>query len=207
MTMKYKSVLMGSGMLAVFFYVLHVVTGSLLWKAYNQLQQPISDLTASGAPDRELLIVFTSVYNALALIFALSFGILEGKKYNRFVFWGAVSFIMVNCISVLYGFFPEDLPGREQSFLGTMHIVITALIVPFTILSPLLIGLGFIKDKSWKRFGYFSFVTGILICIFGGATAIFFINKLPYFGLVERLNIAVLQLWIFCFSLRLCTQN
>lgn len=201
--MTQKKILMMSGMIAVGFYVLHVVTGGLLWHGYSHLQQPISDLTASGAPNRSLLQIFTILYGVLALLFALSFTIFESRNHSRIVFTGGIFFIILHCISLSYGLFPEDLHDTGVTFTGIMHIVITILIVPFTILTPVLIGSGLLKEKAWKRFGILSIVTSILIFIFGGTTAAFYANKLPYFGLVERLNIGILQLWMFCFSWKL----
>jgi len=195
--------LMFSGMLSILFYVLHVVIGGIKWKGYSHLQQPISDLTATGAPNRTMMLTLTTIYGLLALLFAVSFTILKSREYNPLVFWGGVTFIVLHLVSVLYPIFPQDLPGIKTTFKGEMHILITALIVPFTILTPFLIGFGFISEPLWHTFGVYSIVTGILILVFGGITAIFYAKKLPYFGLVERLNIGALQVWTFIFSLQL----
>ncbi len=195
--------LMLSGMLAIVFYVVHVVIGGIKWKGYSHLQQPISDLTATGAPNRNLILSLTAIYGLLALIFAISFTILKSREHNPLVFWGGVTFIVLHLVSVLYPIFPQDLPGAETTLRGRMHILITALIVPFTILTPFLIGFGFISEPLWHTFGVYSIITGILILVFGGTTAIFYAKKLPYFGLVERLNIGALQVWTFIFSLQL----
>lgn len=203
----HKKLLYLTGAIAVLFYLIHVVAGGLLWKEYNHLQQPISDLTATGAPNRILMLILTTVYGVLALIFAFSFTLFESKKHHRIVIWGGFSFIMMHFVSILYVLFPQDLPGYETTFTGTMHLVITALIVPFTILSPFLVGFGLIKEPKWKSFGYYSIITGFLILIFGSLCGIFFTNKLPYFGWVERMNIGTLQLWTLIFSLKLYTAK
>jgi len=198
-----KKWILKSGMIAVAIYFLHVVLGGLLWKEYSHLQQPISDLTATGAPNRMFLLALTNFYGILALIFAGSFTIFESKKYNRLIFWGGLSFILLHIVSISYSFFPQDLPGVEISFKGRMHLLVTILIVPFTILTPLLIGFGFRKEKVWETFGNFSVICGILILIFGGLTGYFFANQLPYFGLVERINIGTIQIWTFVLSYKL----
>lgn len=195
-----KTTSLSTGMLAVVVYLAHVLFGGYLWESYSHLQQPISDLTATGAPNRDLLLALTNIYGILALIFAVSFTIFEGRKYNKLVLWGGISFILLHMVSISYGFFPQDLPGSTTTFAGTMHLVVTALIVPFTILSPLFIGFGLKKEQRLKRLGKYSIITGILIFIFGGLTGIFFANKLPCFGLVERLNIGTLQVWTFVLS-------
>jgi len=203
MNLIVNQALMLSGMLSVVFYVLHVVIGGIKWKGYSHLQQPISDLTATGAPNRNLMLSLTTIYGFLALLFAVSFTILKSGEHHSLVFWGGISFIVLHIVSVLYLIFPQDLPGTKTTLKGRMHILITALIVPFTILTPFLMGFGFISEPQWNTFGIYSIITGILILVFGGTTAIFYAKKLPYFGLVERLNIGALQLWTFVFSLEL----
>jgi len=200
MKLNFKAIIFKSGMLAVVFYLFHVLLGGFFWKDYSHLQQPISDLTASGAPNRDILLVLTNIYGVLALIFALSFTIIESRKQQRLVFWGGISFVLMHIVSISYGFFPQDLPGSETTITGTMHLVVTALIVPFTILSPFLIGFGFRKSHERRLLGNFSIVCGALIFVLGGLSGLFYANHLPYFGLVERLNIGTLQVWTFILS-------
>lgn len=201
-----KKLLFSTGMMAVLFYVLHIILGGMLWKGYNHLQQPISDLTAASAPNRELMLMFTTIYGLLVIIFALSFTILESRKHSKSVFYGSILLSVMCLISITYGLFPEDLPNQEVTFFGSMHIIITAIIVPFTILAPILIGVGLKREKKWKPLGIYSITTGFLILIFGSLCAVFFINKLPRFGLLERINMGVLQAWLFIFSLKLSTK-
>lgn len=194
-------------MVSVCLYILHVVLGGILWKGYSHLQQPISDLTAMGAPNRPLLQFIASLYGIFALLFAGTVAFSEGRKQHKLVFWGSITFMILHILSLSYGFFPEDLPNTKATFWGTMHIVVTALIVPFTIATPLLFGLGFRHELRWKSFGRFSILAGLLIICFGGLAAFFFANKLPYFGLIERLTIGVLQVWTFYFSFTLYSSQ
>jgi len=203
MIRKSNNILLFSGVLAVIVYLLHVMIGGMLWQGYSHLQQPISDLTATGAPNRFLMLLFTNIYGGLALIFAVSFTFFVRKERHKLVFFGGISFIILHLVSISYSFFPQDLPGAELSFAGMMHLVVTVLIVPFTILTPLLIGIGLKKEKEWKTIGNFSIVCSLLIILFGGLSGYFFAKGLPYFGLVERLNIGTLQIWTFILSYKL----
>jgi hypothetical protein len=114
---------------------------------------------------------------------------------------GMITFIAMHLVSLSYGLFPQDLPGSAITFAGTMHLVVTGLIVPLTICSPLLIGLGLRKISRFRKFGVYSIITSIILFFAGGTTAMLFANKLPYFGLFERINIGSLQLWMMVFSL------
>ncbi|MCE1199295.1 MAG: DUF998 domain-containing protein, partial [Marinilabiliales bacterium] len=195
------------GMVAVMIYGIHVWVGGLLWKGYDPLQQPISDLTATGAPNRVLLLWLTSVYGVLALLFAISLVASADRRRHPFVFWGGLSFVLLHGVSISYNFFPQDLPGSPATFAGTMHLVVTGLIVPFTLLSPFLIGSGLVQTRLHKRLGQFSILCGLLILAFGTATALFFVRHLPYFGLVERMNIGTLQIWTFVLSYQLTRHH
>ena len=195
------------GALGVFAYVVHVVLGGFLWEGYRHLHQPISDLTAQGAPDRFLLSVITFVYGVFSIVFAASAYIVIKRFAPKISRIGILLFLAMHVISITYGLFPQDLPGAPMTFTGVMHLVITALIVPLTILAPLLVGIGLRKVKGFESYGKYSVITGILILIAGGSAALFFANQWPYFGLVERINIGVLQLWMLVTSIRLFTMK
>ncbi|MGM0898587.1 MAG: DUF998 domain-containing protein [Bacillota bacterium] len=195
------------GAIAVFLYVLHVLLGGWLWEGYRHLHQPISDLTAQGAPDRGMLTAITVLYGICSIIFAASaYAVFKGfaPKISRA---GMLVFLAMHLVSITYGLFPQDPPGAPLTFTGMMHLAVTALIVPLTILAPLLVGIGLRKVHGFKNYGRYSLVTGVFILIAGGTTAIFFAQGWPYFGLVERLNIGALQLWMLVSSLMLFTMK
>lgn len=199
--------LTGLGMLGVAFYALHVILGGFLWQGYNHLMQPISDLTASGAPDRALLNNFTMLYSILCIVAVFSAYMYTRKSVPRIASAGLLVLLAMHIVSLSYRFFPEDLAGAPASFLGTMHIVVTFLIVPLTILSPFFIGAGLRRVDGLRGFGLYSLVTGIVIFLAGGTAAMFFAQKLPYFGLVERINMSALQVWTFILCLRLFSSR
>jgi hypothetical protein len=191
------------GMVAVAAYILHVVLGGILWNGYNHLMQPISDLTATGAPDRALLQTILWFYAFPAILFGLCAYLYLRSFAPKVAQAGMLLYLIMQIVSFSYNFFPEDLAGSPATFLGTMHLAVTSLIIPLTILAPILIGAGFRRLEGFKGFGTYSIVTGILIFIFGGTTAMFFALQLPYFGTVERLNIGTLQVWTFLTALKL----
>jgi len=198
-----KRILLLCGALAALAYAAHVVVGGLLWDGYSHLMQPISDLTATGVPDRVPLGIILYAYS----LFALVFGVVMLGRFRglglKMAAWGAALYIVMQLVSLSYSFFPEDLPGSAVTFLGTMHLVVTGIIVPFTIGAPIVTGLGMRKAARLALAGWFSVACGILILFAGGASALFFARKLPYFGLVERINIGTLQTWTFVLSVAL----
>ena len=196
-----------SGMAAVAAYVLHVVLGGFLWQGYSHLQQPISDLTATGAPDAALLNDILLAYAIPAILFGLSAFMYLRHFAPKTARAGMLLYMIMQLVSFSYRFFPEDLPGAALTFSGLMHIVVTFAIVPLTILAPILLGAGLRKLERFRRFGTFSIVAGIVIFAAGGTSTVFFANHLPFFGLVERINIGTLQLWTFLAALKLVTAD
>ncbi len=190
-----------TGAIASIIYISHVIIGSILWKDYKHLSQSISDLTAIGAPNR----VFLSRIIYFYAIFSLFFSLILLKNYNisKSFRVGTYLFFIMQIISLAYSFFPQDSLGSQITFKGFMHLFITALIIPLTILAPIFIGVGLKNEKELYILGNISVLCGILIFIFGGLTAIFFVKKNPFRGLMEKINIGILQVWIFLLSISL----
>lgn len=195
--------MVGLGTLAVLFYVSHVIIGGFLWDAYSHFNRPISDLTASGAPNRGLLSAFTILYGVLSVVFTVGAYLVLKRIAPKLSQTGMLIFLFMHSLSLLYNFFPQDLPGSDLTFRGLMHILITILIIPLTILSPILVGLGLRKTKNFYVYSYFSLATGLVILLSGVLAAIFIANDWAYFGVVQRINIGSLQLWMLVTSLKL----
>ena len=192
-----------AGFIGVVFYLLHVLIGGILWQGYNHLQQPISDLTGSGAPNRSILLVLTTAYGLCCLFFAVNLIVYSKRHFNSTVLIGAIIFFSMHLVSFFYNFFPEDMISSKPTFSGTMHIVLTIAIIPLSISAPVVMGIGFKRLSTMAHLGIYSIISCILIFIFGGTTAIFYANKLPFFGLAERVNIGVLQMWTAVISITL----
>ena len=195
------------GILSPFFYLLHIIIGSLLWKGYNQITQPISDLTATGAPNRELLSVFTTIYGLCGLIFAICAFIYLRQLKIKTINVSMLLLIAMFLVVFSYGFFPEDIPGTTLTFKGFMHLVVTGFVVPLAILSPLITGLGFRKLNNYKKLSIYSIGTSLIIFVSGGLSVAFMANKVPYFGIMERINIGSLELWLLVLALIIFTTD
>lgn len=82
-----------------------------------------------------------------------------------------------------------------------MHLAVTAAIVILTIASFFAIGLSLLKTNHFKAIGGFTWLCGMVIVSTGIATPIFMSEGIPVVGLVERINIFTLQLWVFVSSI------
>jgi hypothetical protein len=194
--MKTKKIIwiifLSSGILSVIFYTLHVVLGGMLWQDYNHITQAISDLTAAGAPDYELLRILTTIYGYLALLFSIVLLKLLWEHVSVLVKTGLVLlFIMEFCSSIGYGLFP--LNEETAVFQNTMHILVTAFVVLCAIGSMFFTGIGFIKTPGLKKLGIYTVISGVIITLSGAGTGIITGLGFQFIGLIERVNIFTLQ--------------
>ncbi len=190
-----------AGMVGPLAYLLHVVLGGALWPGYSHLMQPISDLTGAGAYDLALMNNILLLYGPPCIVFGFAAMMYLRSFAPKISQTGMLLYFLMQLVSILYNFFPQDVPG-VTTFAGTMHIAITFAIIPLTILAPIFVGVGIRKVAGWKGFGRYSIISGVILFIAGGTTAMIFANKLDYFGLVERINIGTLQLWTFIAAYR-----
>jgi len=100
-----------------------------------------------------------------------------------------------------YMFFPLSQAGFAGTFNDKMHLVVTILVVLFTIVSLILFFIGFLKTSNFKYLGIISICTFAALLI-----GVMLINKLPkiYFGIAERVNVysikiftGILSFWMF----------
>lgn len=195
-----------SGMVSSIVYVLHVFIGAILWNEYTSIKQPISDLTGEGAPNAELLRVFTGIYGILASFFAISLYVVLRNRVNRTSKNGIILLFVMEFTSLVgYSLFPLDKTHAGMTFQNTMHIIITGVVVITTIGSTFLIGMGFRKIQSMKKLGLFVIVCGVIITISGASTGFVVSMNIPILGVIERINIFTLQFMIFVMSY--CSVN
>ncbi len=194
-----------SGAIAALVYIAHVIMGGVLWVGYSHVKQTISELTGNGAPDAEMLRIFTLGYGILAVLFSTSLYVLFRKyKVDTIARFGAVLLLIMHTASLVgYGLFPLEQGGEVLTFGNFMHLAITAIVVIATVGALFAIGYGLWLTKNFKGIGVFTLVCAVVIVLAGIATPIVLNYDLPYAGLVERVTVFTLQLWTFVLSLYL----
>jgi hypothetical protein len=185
-------------------YVALYVTGGALRPGYNHISDSVSELLSPGAPNRALLSVIQLIYALLHILFGI--GVLlfiQASEHNALVGRiGAWAIIAVGVATIGTAIYPQDAAGAPATTAGQVHkILVFGGLVPFSILSTLLVGLWFRRAGIAPGFALYSFVTVGLIVLMGGlggATA-----ETPYAGLVERIAALVIHLWLFLLAVKL----
>ena len=196
-----KAAILGAASAGV--YVLHVLLGGFLWDGYSHIEQTISELTGSGAPNAEWLRVLTVLYGVLAVAFSVVVYLLFEKYHvHRAARIGSVLLVLMHFTSLFgYALFPLEDNGAVLNMNNMMHLAVTAAIVILTVAAIFSIGFGLLKTRYFKAMGVFTVVCGLVLILSGIATPVVLNNGVPVAGLVERINIFTLQLWMFVLSI------
>ncbi len=189
------------GMVGVIAYLTHTGLGRILWSEYNPITTDISSLTAAGAPNRELLLVFTYIYGISMILFITGLLIKSFRKYHSSVKIGYIIMIIMQIVSFVgYSLFPLSGDKTVMNFQNILHIIVTVIVVFTTIISGYFLAFGYIKQEKKPILGKFILVMAIIITIAGMTNPICINMKLNILGLTERIVIYSLQLMLFIIS-------
>ncbi len=66
-----REIIMVMAVMAVIAYFLHVILGTLAYPDYDTLRQPVSDLTACGAPSEHVARLYSNLYGLLTSLVSI----------------------------------------------------------------------------------------------------------------------------------------
>lgn len=194
------------GIIAPIIYVTFVIIGGAITPGYSHTAQAISELTATGSPQKLLLDSLFSTYNLMLLAFGVGFlqyvnnkqpPLLAGKA-------GSWSLILIGTMGLLTNlFFPMDPRGAPATMIGTVHLVLAGLLSLGTISATLFVGLWLRKQPGGKRAGTISLVGCALIVITGGLAAAAAATISPLMGLFQRITIGTFMLWVLYIGIKI----
>lgn len=189
-----QTTLLLSGILSSVLYVAADIAGSLAWPGYDPFSQAISELTATGAPTRPLLVVPFLAYGALLIAFAV--GVMHAARSLALAICGMLLLAVGGIGLAATSFFPMHPRGSTLSIADTMHIVLTALTV-FCIAGAMLCAAvalgGRIAGAS---------IAALIVMLGTGALAGVQGDDLaaglptPWLGIFERICIGTWLLWV-----------
>ena len=204
-----KRLLFWGGIFGPAAFLLNDIIGGIVTPNYNYIENTISDLTKAGTQDTYLLGSIILLISAL-MGFAFGLGIISHFRYRhaKLVFLGGLFLTIIGILTSLTGtIFPQDPIGQELTFPGTMHIILVGISLILTFLALLMIGIGLNKTKGWRSFRLYTFITVIISFIFGGMSVIIVANEIALLGLVERISVYTVQIWIVVLAYKLITED
>lgn len=203
-----KRLLLFGGILGPIAYLLNDIIGGIVTPDYSYIQNTVSDLTKAGTQDTYLLGSILLLISALMGI-AFGIGIIAHYQYkhSKLVFLGGLFLIIIGVSTSLTGtIFPQDPIGGELTFPGTMHLVLVGISAILVFPTLLMIGIGLYRAKQWKSFRLYTFISVVIMLIFGGLSIIVIMNEIALMGLVERISVYVFQIWSVVLAFKLITK-
>lgn len=175
------------GILSFISYTCAVIFSPLAYPGYDWMSQAVSDLSASNAPSLGLWNQLSAIYNSTTLVSIMMVCLGIKNRYNKTLRIGIYFFAIMEWISAIgYGMFPLSDSGFNGEFSDIMHMIVTVLVVGFSILSLVLIIISGIRDKNTRSYGIMASIA--LLMMFTGAIGTNIIPK-DYFGIVERFSV------------------
>jgi hypothetical protein len=194
-----RKVLLVCGILSSLTYVMMNVFVPVQWEGYSLASQTVSELSAIGAPTRQLWILLAVPYTLLTAAFGLGVWLSAGRSNPLRVIGGLI--ITQAVIGIFWP--PMHLRGTEFTLTDTLHIVFAVTTVLIFMLE-----IGFGAAALGKRFRLYSIATMMVFVVFGTLTGLdgprVAANlPTPWLGVWERINIGAFLLWVVVLALAL----
>ena len=185
-----KSLIQKLGLLGVvsfLSYTAAVIFAPLAYPGYNWLAQAVSDLSAANAPSLSLWNQLSAFYNVCEVVCVTIVCIgIQGQK-TRLLRTGIYLFAVMEWISAVgYRMFPLSSSGYAGAFQDVMHMVVTALVVLFSIISLTIIIIAGTKNKECRSYGICAAIALAMMLV--GAMGMKIVPA-DYFGVVERFSV------------------
>jgi hypothetical protein len=194
------------GVLAAVVYVAADVLAAIVHPGYHSFgSQMISELMAIGAPTERLVDPFFLLYGVLMMAFAA--GVWMSAPGRR----GRVAAVLLFAYAAIGELGPTvaemNLRGSPPSAQDGLHIALTAVLVAL-----ILAAMAAAAPIRGRRFRRYTLVSMALLVGLGGLAGIAGRGvaagqPTPWFGLVERLDIGVLLLWVAVLARALHTEK
>jgi hypothetical protein len=170
------------------------------FEGYHFTSQSVSELSAIGAPTRDLWIILGIIYQLLMIAFAIGVWLSGGHKWTLRVV-ACLVFLNYGVASFIWPFASmhqrEAIAAGGQSTAEIFHKIM----VVVTVLCNLL-AIGFGASASGKRFRIYSIITLIIMLVLGALTGPAAAPRIeanlptPLFGIWERIIILGFLTWI-----------
>jgi len=189
------------GIIAPLFYIIPTIVGGLLRPGYRHLSNSVSDLLASGAPNRTYLMIPFTVYPVFLSVFGFGlFAILRSKPPPLNSQTGLIGFILIGASMGILGIltmtiFPQDPHDTPMTTPGLMHLILVGVQAVSAMAAILLIGFWF-RSNGFSGYFIYSIVSFVVLLITGIISMIGVTQGSQFIGLFERLNVGAIVQWL-----------
>jgi len=160
------------GIVAPLFYIIPTIVGGLLRPGYSHFSNSVSDLLASGAPNRIYLMIPFTVYAIFLSVFGFGlFSVLKSKPTPLNSQTGLIGFILIGASMGILGIltmtvFRQDPHGAPMTTPGLMHLILVGIQAVSAMAAILLIGFWF-KSNGFSGYFIYSIISFVVLLITG----------------------------------------
>ena len=189
------------GIVSPLFYIIPTLVGGLLRPGYSHLLNSVSDLLASGAPNKIYLMIPFTLYPIFLSIFGFGlFAVLKSKPLPLNSPTGLIGFILIGaCMGILgiltMTIFPQDPHGAPMTTPGLMHLILVGIQAISAMAAILLIGLWF-RSNGFTGYFIYSIISLAVLLVTGIISMIGATQGSQFIGLFERLNVGAIMQWL-----------
>jgi len=198
-----RKLLLFCGIISSLWYIIINVYVPLFDEHYRLQSFTVSELSAIGAPTRQMWLALVAPYPLLFAAFG--FGVFQSANGNRVL--RALGILIVGyCIFNFY-WPPMHQRGVEPTLTDTLHIVWASVTV---LMMMVMMILGAVVFGKWFRI--FTAASVVLLVVFGILTGLEAPNiptngPTPMIGVWERINIGIFMLWVAVLSAALLNRK
>jgi hypothetical protein len=202
-TIMMQKALLLCGILSSMWYVAINIYVPTQYEGYSLAALTVSELSAIGAPTRQLWVLLVTLY---PLTFAaFGWGVLNLAGQNRPLRVVGVLIIAYSALNLYWP--PMHMRGIEPTLTDTLHITWASVTVLF-----MMVMMGFGAEAFGKAFRTYTIISILLHITFGILSSLEAPNiptngSTPWIGVWERINIAVFMLWIIVLAVILLTTK
>jgi hypothetical membrane protein len=122
-------------------------------------------------------------------------GLLYNIKRARWFHLGIAIFVFFGFAMLMIGAFHTDPVGGPRTFEGTIHGIMARVTFSLFAVAILALAPAIKKDPDWRYLFRYTIVTAVLAVVLGIVLR-FFPEKTGWFGLIERILVANMILWV-----------
>jgi hypothetical protein len=185
-----------AGILASVLNISVIITLDFTVPGYNSLAQYVSEYGIIPGVTSKIVTAWWIISGIILMLFSLGLNNTM-EKTGRLSFFGPLFICLYGLLdSIGSAVFPMD--AAEETFSGTMHILVSFIGITAVIFSPLALVNRMKKDPMWKGLVCFTWITQVffwviyVVCILAFA-GIYFSR---HAGLLQRVFIFAADIWI-----------
>ena len=173
------------GIISLLSYTAMVVFSPLAYPGYDWMRMAVSDLSADGAPSQALAEQLNALFGPCAVVSIMAVCVAVARCRSKTFKVGIYFFATMEWIcTVGYKLFPWVAGASNTHPQNVMHLIVTVLVVVFSLTALVLIAIGASKTDL-ESLGIWAIICLAAMLIGAAGTALL---PATVFGLVERFS-------------------